>query len=337
MDTHGIIQVDPDDPASTAPAVDAFARGRLVAMPTETVYGLAAPIDQPALVEKIFRLKGRPPSNPLIVHVADRDQARACVSSWPPMAERLTRCFWPGPLTLVLPRAAHIADQITAGQDTVALRMPDHPVALAFLRALGRPVVAPSANLFTRLSPTRPEDVASVFPADQVLVLDGGPCRVGIESTIVALDVDGQTVWWLRPGGIDRNQLMAELAPGWRLADQASDADESAPSAPGRMQIHYQPAKPLRVRVTADPADRDRVAQALAQQGDVTVVVLPEDPNRAGCELYASLRAADRGVAGEIELLILQEWLRSPAWEGVLNRLAKAASEWLGPLPGQAL
>ncbi|NDY95766.1 L-threonylcarbamoyladenylate synthase [Wenzhouxiangella limi] len=328
MSAESIVAPDITDRTEMRRLASVFDHGRLIAIPTETVYGLAAPIDRPELVERIFALKGRPPDHPLIVHVASRAQARVCVSDWPEVADILASHFWPGPLTLVLPRSAAISDRITAGQNTVALRMPDHPVALALIEALDSPVVAPSANLFTRLSPTSAADVTEAFPASEVLVLDGGRCRVGIESTIVAVDEMTQTLWWLRPGQVDRGQLAALLPPGWRLSPPADEADSTQPAAPGGMLIHYRPGKPLRVTVVAGQAGLQGLRQRLHADPETTVVELPDQPAQAARELYAALRRADAQPGQFIDLIIPSERLDDAAWEGVANRLRKSASEW---------
>jgi len=307
-----------------------FEQGRLLALPTETVYGLAAPIDRPDLIERIFALKGRPPDNPLIVHVATLAQARQCVRDWPELAHRLAQRYWPGPLTLVLPRSARISDRITAGRDTVAVRMPDHPVALAVLRSLDVPLVAPSANLFTRLSPTTADDVRAVFRPEDVAVIDGGPCRVGIESTILQMDSSDRTVTWLRPGLISRPQVEALLPPGWRIR-----APVTAPSggpgrlAPGQMKEHYRPNRPLAVWLYADESERDRRLAGLGE--DSVLVELPMDAVRAARVLYRKLRTAEQGRAERIVLMLPAAVLTRSEWEGVLNRLRKAATGWLAP------
>jgi len=306
----------------------AFDAGRLLAMPTETVYGLAAPVNRPDLVERIFELKGRPASNPLIVHVASIDQARACVAHWPELASHLAHEFWPGPLTLVLPRSSLISDRVTAGQPTVALRMPDHPVALALIRALDCPVVAPSANGFTRLSPTSAADVAEAFDEKDVLVLDGGPCQVGIEPSIVFLDESSKNACLLRPGQIDRAKIERSLLPGWQLVGSDSERGSEGARAPGSMLIHYRPRKPLRVSVvsgaTASASFKDRL------RGDpaTCLVDLDDWPDTAARSLYASLREADRKPGDYIDIVVQATWLKAPQWEGVLNRLQKAASSW---------
>ncbi len=312
----------PIDPAAV------FAAGRLIALPTETVYGLAAPIDRPDLIARVFKLKGRPATNPLIVHVGSLDQARSCVREWPDLAQRLADHFWPGPLTLVLPKAVTVSDVITAGQPTVALRMPDHPVALRLLQTSPAPLVAPSANLFTRLSPTRADDVRAVFDAADVEVVDGGPCRVGIESTIIGLDPDERTVSWLRPGLISQDAIRAVLPTDWHLqSGAASSVRESGQQAPGQMREHYRPDKPLTVVVS-----RRSPAEIFALPDDTepgcTILALPDDPTIAARQLYQSLRQAERAGPDQIGLVLPPEYLDDPAWEGVVNRLRKAASVW---------
>jgi L-threonylcarbamoyladenylate synthase len=306
----------------------AFDQGRLIAIPTETVYGLAAPIDRPELIERIFELKGRPCDNPLIVHVASVEQARRCCASWPDLAATLAERFWPGPLTLVLPRSAVISDRITAGQDTVAVRMPDHPVALALIAAADSPVVAPSANLFTRLSPTSAPDVAEVFSPADVLVVEGGQCRVGIESTIVAVDEAAQTLWWLRPGQIDQDQLRALLPSGWRLRGAVRKTYPGHLATPGSMAIHYRPNKSLRVTVASNEDEVKRLQERLRDDSGTALVKLPDEPGAAARELYAALRRADARPGGFIDLVLPARYLAEAAWEGVVNRLRKSASTW---------
>ena len=312
-----------------------FAAGRLLALPTETVYGLAAPIDRPALIERVFELKGRPPNNPLIVHVGDLTQAISCVRSWPDAAAVLAERYWPGPLTLVLPRSNRISDRITAGQDTVALRMPQHPLALQLIQALGVPLVAPSANLFTRLSPTCAADVRAAFRSDDVEVVDGGRCRVGIESSIVALDPEARTATLLRPGMISRPDLADTLPDTWRFNDtEANAAAGEAALAPGRMRAHYRPERPLSVHLVADERERSRLRATLKTDPGVTVIELPATAAEAASGLYQSLRDADAQAGRQIVLLLPKTCLAKPEWEAVVNRLQKAASQWLEPGAG---
>ncbi len=321
--------VTPDfkDAAQMRDVCAAFEQGRLIAMPTETVYGLAAPINRPDLVDKIFELKGRPATNPLIVHVSSIQQARTCVSSWSFVAETLAMAFWPGPLTMVLPRSAIINDRITAGQQTVALRMPDHPMALALIEASGSPIVAPSANLSTRLSPTTAVDVAEVFDDDSVLVLDGGPCRVGIESSIISLDDATKTAWWLRPGQIDQDAIRNCLPADWKLASP-HQAKQHEQRAPGDRLVHYRPTKPLRVTVVEGPRSLEQTKAALMENPESCLVDIGENPSAAARELYGALRRADAQPGRFIDVVIPAQWPMEVAWEGVLNRLRKSASSW---------
>ncbi len=310
-------------------ASQVFAEGRLLGLPTETVYGLAAPIDRPDLITRIFDLKGRPLSNPLIVHVGTLAQARQCVRHWPDMASLLAAHFWPGPLTMVLPRSERISDLISAGQDTVGLRMPDHPLALAVLRASPVPLVAPSANLSTRVSPTRAEDVSAAFSVEDVTVLDGGRCRVGIESTIVAVDDEQRKLIVLRPGQITSDALKAILPDDWQLIEVSGETEPSdqRPVAPGQMRKHYRPQKLLTVRVIDEDA-RVLARQELANQTRVALIELANDPDRAAHELYQSLRNADSASVDSLVLLLPAKHLSDPAWSGIIDRLTRAASYW---------
>lgn len=202
--------------------------GGLVVFPTETVYGLGANALDAAAVRKIYALKGRPATSPLIVHVASVDQARELAAEWPEEAEQLARQYWPGPLTLVVPKKSVIPDDVTAGLPTVGLRVPRHPVALALLNATGLPIGAPSANRFTQLSPTTAQHVRAAFGDETPFLLDGGPCEVGLESTVIAVTKDGLEV--LRPG-------MAFV----EAASDAPEAKETARRSPGQHKKHYSP------------------------------------------------------------------------------------------------
>jgi L-threonylcarbamoyladenylate synthase len=213
-----------------SPIKDAAAKlraGGLVAFPTETVYGLGANALDAAAVQKIYELKGRPAASPLIVHVASIEMAREIVAEWPPLAEELARKWWPGPLTLVLPKKPVIPDIVTAGLRTVGVRMPNHPIALELIREAGVPIAAPSANKFMGLSPTTADHVRAAF-GDAVEVLDGGPSQVGIESTVIA--IENGVLKLLRPGMISLGELESSAA-------QPGDAHP----APGMHQRHYSP------------------------------------------------------------------------------------------------
>lgn len=233
----------PDD-AGIARAAALLRAGELVAFPTETVYGLGADARDDRAVARIFEAKGRPSFNPLIVHVADLAAARR-IAAFPPEAEALASAFWPGPLTLVLAlrQGAGISPLVTAGLDTVALRVPEHPLAQALLAAFGGPVAAPSANPSGQISPTRPGHVLEGLGGRIAAVLDGGACEVGVESTIVGLDGAAQL---LRPGGLPAEAIEACLGRPLALA-----GDAERPSAPGQLASHYAPEAPLRLDAAA--------------------------------------------------------------------------------------
>lgn len=310
-------------------AAEALARGELVGMPTETVYGLAARADDDAAVARIFAAKGRPSDHPLIVHVADAAEAEAFAADLPPAARRLMASFWPGPLTLVVKRRPGLATAAAAGQGTVALRMPSHPLALALLRAAARlgvrGVAAPSANRFGRVSPTRAEHVRAEFGAE-LRVLDGGPCDVGIESAIVDCTREPPTL--LRPGQIERRRIEAVL--GRPLADRDADS----PRASGTLAVHYAPKAAVRVLASADLACRVQVQPGPAEQRVAVYSRLPvahgwlhrpmpDNADALAQELFAALRAFDEAGAETIWVEALPE---GGAWEGVLDRLLRAAA-----------
>lgn len=286
------------DAAGIAQAAEVLRAGGLVAVPTETVYGLAARADSDAAVAAIYRAKGRPDFNPLIVHVEDVSQASR-LAVLDPRAEALAEAFWPGPLTLVLPRRAEapLAAAVTAGLPTVALRCPAHPVMRAVLAAAGLPLAAPSANRSGAVSPTRAEHVAASLAGKLDLVLDGGACEAGIESTIVALRADGG--WQvLRPGPITAAQIAA------LLGDQ-SDVTMSGIEAPGQLASHYAPGKP--VRLGADAAEPGEFHIGFGTvAGDVTLSA-SGDLAEAAARLYAVLHEAAAAVAPRIAVAPIPE------------------------------
>lgn len=339
------VPFDPQHPDAgiLARAADALRRGELVAFPTETVYGLGAHALDDAAVARIFAAKGRPAYNPLIVHVADVAAARALAADWPPMAQALAERFWPGPLTLVVPRGPGIPDRVTAGRDSVALRIPDHPVALALLRACGVPLAAPSANRFTELSPTTAQHVARTLGHRVAMVLDGGPTQVGIESTVV--DCTGPQAVLLRPGMISREQLAAVVGP---VGDPAPPEAADAPrAAPGMIERHYAPRAQL---VLVDAAALDTALAAAEREAAAGAVigallrsprspaialvsVLPDDPAGYARRLYAELHACDdRGCVR----VLVERPPSGAAWDGVRDRLARAAhpGDAAAPAPG---
>lgn len=322
----------PVDADAIARAVDILRAGGLVAMPTETVYGLAGDARNPDAVRAIFAAKGRPADHPVIVHVADAARLDKWASDVPRAARRLAAAFWPGPLTLVLQRSSIVPDLITGGQPTVALRAPAHPWAQALLRGFRGGLAAPSANRYGRVSPTRAEHVAADLglrpdgPVD--LVLDGGACPVGIESTIV--DLSGDAPRLLRPGAITREQI--EEALGGAVL---GSADRDAPRVPGRHERHYAPRTPLELVHAADLARRvadfpPGAVAVLAPPGSVppeaTVrlhIVAEAAPDGYAQALYDNLRRLD--ASGAQRLLVA--W--PPAaieWEALHDRLSRAAA-----------
>ncbi|MBD2843223.1 L-threonylcarbamoyladenylate synthase [Erythrobacter rubeus] len=249
MSDKDVTEVVPADAAGIARAAQLLASGDVVAVPTETVYGLAARADSAEAVAKIYAAKGRPDFNPLIVHVRDIEQARA-IADFDDRAADLAERFWPGPLTLVLPLCsnARIADAVTAGLPTIALRQPAHRVMQAVLQNLGHPLAAPSANLSEGISPTRADHVIASLGSAIPMVLDGGPCERGVESTIVALRQDGG---WslLRPGPITKESLL-------RILGAETETSEGTIEAPGQLSRHYSPGKPIRLgALTAEPSE----------------------------------------------------------------------------------
>lgn len=320
------------DPARIEEAAGLLRRGLLVAFPTETVYGLGADAANAAAVARIFAAKGRPPGHPLIVHVSGLEAAREWTRAMPEAAERLAEAFWPGPLTLVLPKAAQVLPAVTGGQDTVALRAPAHPIARALLAAFGGGIAAPSANRYGRISPTRAADVREELGDAVALVLDGGDCEVGLESTIVACL--GGRVTLLRPGAVSRSQIAD-------VVGAVSDPDAAAPRAPGRQRSHYAPRTPL--TLLPRPALRAEADRALAAGERIAVMArgappaqspsfawrrMPDGPAAYGRVLYSTLRALD--VAGAARILVEAVPPGEP-WAAIADRLARAAAAGSGP------
>ncbi|HHN73345.1 MAG TPA: threonylcarbamoyl-AMP synthase [Thermopetrobacter sp.] len=309
-------------------AVAALRAGRLVAFPTETVYGLGADATSDAAVAAIFAAKGRPRFNPLIIHVADADAAAALGCMGAP-ARRLAEAFWPGPLTLVVPRAPHcpVSPLACAGLDTIALRVPSHPLALAMLRAFGRPVAAPSANVSGRLSPTEAEHVAEGPLADHVeVILDGGECPVGVESTIVGIVGQGPPRL-LRPGGIPRAEIEEVL--GEPLAEGATPAARGGsagrPSAPGQLASHYAPRARLRLNAAAPRPGEMFLAFGPDAPHDVPGLNLSPsgDLVEAAANLYAYLHILDETGVDTIAVAPIPE---EGLGEAINDRLRRAAA-----------
>ena len=316
-------------PASQAgidAAVAALRRGEVIGLPTETVYGLAADAANASAVMKIFALKGRPADHPLIVHIAGAAQLRDFAADLPPAAMALAEAFWPGPLTLILRRAASVPDAVTGGQDSVGLRCPAHPVALELLRAFGGGLAAPSANRFGHISPTTAAHVHSEFGEAVPIVLDGGECEVGIESTIVDLVSSKPRI--LRPGRITREQLEAVLGEG---IEDAPGAD--SPRASGTLEAHYAPRTPM-LLLAREAMEREAVQQrALGQRVALLALdalpegfageALPEQAQGYAHGLYAALRALDASGA---HLLLVQRPPDGREWLAVNDRLRRAAA-----------
>jgi L-threonylcarbamoyladenylate synthase len=337
--SHALPEID-------AVEIDTAARllraGRLVAFPTETVYGLGANALDPEAVARIYEVKGRPPTSPLIVHVSSIEMAQSLVAAWPDKADRLATRFWPGPLTLVLttarvhggtgappvqaercsvPHAPAIPLIVTAGLPTVGLRMPAHPIALALIRAAGVPLAAPSANRFTQLSPTTADHVRRSLGDDVDYILDGGPCHVGIESTVLSL-VEPQPVL-LRPGGISRPDIEAVIGPVAR----ASDAPAGAHPSPGMHARHYSPRTRLLLvtdgRVPEEGQGIYLQHQHPPSRREINAIEMPIPAADYGAALYDKLHEAD-GI--ECDWIAVDIPPDTPEWEAVQDRLHRAAS-----------
>lgn len=312
--------------ASIARASDLLRAGELVAFPTETVYGLGADAGRPEAVRRIFAAKGRPVDHPVIVHLYDTAQLSDWARVVPDGARNLAAAFWPGPLTLILPRTSRVADAVTGGQDSVGLRVPSHPVARALLAALGSGIAAPSANRFGRISPTRAQHVADDLGGMVAMILDGGACEVGIESTIVGFNGDEPVL--MRPGAIGTARLFTVLGK----MPRAPDAE--VPRASGTLPSHYAPRTPATLVAPGalhaeidQLGGRDEMIAVLAR-----TVTRPDDfsdiwidaPNDAAAyahDLYANLRALDNANA---DAILVESVPESDEWLAVRDRLTRA-------------
>jgi L-threonylcarbamoyladenylate synthase len=320
------------DAAAVRSAAAAVAAGELLAFPTETVYGLGARADDDAAVRRIYDAKGRPATHPLIVHVADVEQARRFAAPWPQQAQALAEAFWPGPLTLIVPREPGLAQAASGGQGSIGLRVPAHPVAQQLLREalrLGVPgIAAPSANRFGRVSATTAAHVAEEF-GDTLRVLDGGACPGGIESAIV--DCSGSVPALLRPGLLQRARIESVLGVALR------ERDAQSPRASGTLRSHYAPAARLRLMTAQQLRDALEVLgpqagrlklgvysrTALRPGRGIVLRRMPDDPSAAARELFAVLRAFD---AQGVQLVWVEQPPDDAAWEGVHDRLTRAAA-----------
>jgi L-threonylcarbamoyladenylate synthase len=339
----------PADPAEIAHAAALLRAGKLVAFPTETVYGLGANALDAEAVARIYAVKRRPATSPLIVHIASIEMAKKLAENWPEIADRLAEKFWPGPLTLVLPMPNVAADAfettqtnqitllvppiVTAGLPTVALRMPAHPIAQALIEAAAIPLAAPSANRFTELSPTTAEHVRKSLGDEIDYVLDGGPCQVGIESTVLSLA--GPKPILLRPGGISRIELEAIIGP----IASAPEIKAGAHPAPGMHPRHYSPRTKL-LSVTngnvpdegvgiylqhTQPAKRKKVSSETGPNADpkITTIQMPLAAADYAAALYDQLHQAD---AASADWIAVDQPPNAPEWEAVQDRLRRAAS-----------
>jgi L-threonylcarbamoyladenylate synthase len=288
-------------------AAELIRAGELVAFPTETVYGLGANALDPAAIERIYAAKGRPATSPLIVHVSSIEMARELAEEWPESAEKLAQKFWPGPLTLVLPKRPHVPDRLTAGLDTVGIRIPAHPIALALIRESGLPIAAPSANPFTELSPTTAQHVRDALGDRAAMVLDGGPSKVGIESTVLSLA--GPDAVLLRPGMVTQAEIEAVIGPV-RVVDQAHDGPHAAP---GMHPRHYSPKTPLILLERGQPLP----------DGRGTLLAMPKDPREYATSLYSRLHEAD---AQGWDWIAIEQPPHTPEWTAIRDRLERAAA-----------
>lgn len=315
-------------------AAELLRAGQVVALPTETVYGLAANALDAVAVEHIFAVKGRPAHNPVIVHVSDIAMARRCVAEWPSIAERLASAFWPGPLTLVLQRSGEIPDAVAAGGSTVGVRWPSHPLIQAVIRECNFPIAAPSANRSNELSPTNADHVRRAIGEKIPLIVDGGQSQVGIESTVLDLTVHPPRV--LRPGMIHSESLLAVTESISSVIDQ----DVSNLKSPGLLPKHYAPKAKLliwswqnegelRQKLVLRPG-KPETAHIIAHTnvpgaaGLGKVSVIPHDAEAFGRAIYAELHRCDEEGA---KLIIVEAVPETPEWSAIADRLRRAASE----------
>jgi L-threonylcarbamoyladenylate synthase len=321
------------DGATIAEAAAVLRRGGLVAFPTETVYGLGADAFNPRAVARVFEVKARPSFDPLIVHLADAAERDRVSATDDPRVAVLAARFWPGPLTLVLPRRPEVPDLVTAGLDTVGVRVPAHPAARAMIAAAGTPVAAPSANPFGYVSPTTAAHVAELLGPAVDLVIDGGPCRVGVESTILSLA--GEAPLLLRPGGVPREALEEALGVPLAVAGRPE-----RPLAPGQLPRHYATRTPLTIlagEAGPGPGSHRRVgllAWRGAAAGYAAVEVLAPDgsPETAAANLFAALRRLD---AAGLDLILAEPCEETGLGHAIMDRLRRAAEPLAGAFPNE--
>jgi L-threonylcarbamoyladenylate synthase len=322
--------------AAVKRAAELLRRGGVVALPTETVYGLAANALDERAVARIFQIKGRAANNPVIVHVAGMEMAKRCVNGWTPNAEKLAKAFWPGPLTLVLPRAKEIPDPVTAGGATVGVRWPGHPFIQAVIRVCGFPLAAPSANLSRRVSPTSAGHVYKQLGDNISMIVDGGQSQVGIESTVLDLTVSPPEI--LRPGMIHAQALAAVCGEVQSPKSKVQGLD-SALRSPGLLKKHYSPKARLVVLNWRNDADLNSklstfnlprstchvIAHTTIPSGEnlARVSVIPHDAEAFARALYAELHRCDEAGA---EWIVVEAPPETPAWSAIADRLQRAAA-----------
>jgi L-threonylcarbamoyladenylate synthase len=315
-------------------AAELLRDGEVVALPTETVYGLAAHALDENAVAKIFKIKGRPAHNPIIVHVASNEMGKCCVKNWPKLADELSKSFWPGPLTLVLPRAEKIPGNVTAGGATVGIRWPSHPFIQAVIRECGFPLAAPSANLSNQISPTNAGHVRAQLAGKIPLIVDGGQSHVGIESTVLDLTVSPPHI--LRPGMIHAESLAA-VCGGIQISNSESQISDLR--SPGLLKKHYSPKARLIVldwrneaELKSQIANRKSqiqkchvIAHTVIPSGEIfaDVSVMPHDAEAFARALYAELHRCDAAGA---ELIVVESPPDAPEWSGIADRLRRAAA-----------
>ncbi len=316
------------DSSELIKAADKLKSGDVVAIPTETVYGLAASIDSDDGLKKIFSTKERPFFDPLIVHVASFEQAKLVTREFPPLADFLARWFWPGPLTLVLPKAANVNPVITSGLDTVAVRFPAHPIAQEIIKLTGTPLAAPSANKFGRTSPSTAEHVRQEF-GDELIIIDGGACQVGLESTVAS--VSASEIRILRPGDITKEDLESALErwshPTLVTVTQATNSEQASES-PGHLKHHYMPTIPL---VIVSDLPTPKQLEAISKDLAVTLpqnakeLDLGEDAAQAARRLYSEMRSLSESGA-DLIYVVRSETRNGGLWAAVWDRLTRASS-----------
>lgn len=317
------------DPRLIERAAELLRAGRLVAFPTETVYGLGANAMSAEAVQRIYNAKGRPAYNPLIVHVASAELATTVAQTFDYRAQKLADAFWPGPLTLVLPKRPEVPDAVTAGLPSVAVRVPSHPVAHALLSAARIPVAAPSANRSTQVSPTSGAHVLKSLGDSVDLILDAGPTPVGIESTV--LDLSGEMPALLRPGTISIRDLETVIGPIAHAADQRGEAPRRSP---GMLDKHYAPrarvhvvnASDVGIRMEHERANVQRVGAIVIEaevESTPSVIHMPNDALGYAARLYDALHTLDDAAC---DVIIIERVPDDPAWAGVADRIRRAAS-----------